>query len=151
MEKTVLSHSEAESQALARRLGARAFPGAVLALWGDMGAGKTAFVHGLCQGMGLSDRVSSPTFALVHEHDGPIPLYHFDLYRLSDEDELESVGVEEYWYGRGVSAIEWPQQAGSLLPAERLDVAIAITGPESRTFTLNPRGARYEQMMEEIE
>lgn len=110
MEKTILSHSEAESQALARRLGARAFPGAVLALWGDMGAGKTAFVHGLCQGMGLSDRVSSPTFALVHEHDGPIPLYHFDLYRLSDEDELESVGVEEYWYGRGVSAIEWPSR-----------------------------------------
>ena len=92
MEKTILSHSEAESQALARRLGARAFPGAVLALWGDMGAGKTAFVHGLCQGMGLSDRVSSPTFALVHEHDGPIPLYHFDLYRLSDEDELVRQG-----------------------------------------------------------
>ena len=151
MEMQILSHSAAETQALARRLGAQAFPGAVVALWGDMGAGKTAFVHGLCQGMGLNSQVSSPTFALVHEHDGPIPLYHFDLYRLSDEDELESVGVEEYWYGRGLSAIEWPQQAGGLLPEERLDIKIAITGECMRTFTLKPRGARYERMLEEME
>ncbi len=151
MEMQILSHSVADSQALACRLGAHAFPGAVVALWGDMGAGKTAFVHGLCQGMGLDDRVSSPTFALVHEHDGPIPLYHFDLYRLADEDELASVGVEEYWYGRGLSAIEWPQQAGSLLPEERLDVEIHMTGESDRIFILKPRGKRYERMLEEME
>lgn len=150
MEKIIASHSPEDSRSLARKLGEKAFPGAVLALWGDMGAGKTAFVHGLCQGMGLEDTVSSPTFALVHEHEGEIPLYHFDLYRLSDEDELETVGVEEYWYGRGLSAIEWPQLAGSRLPEERLDVNIEITDFEERTFTLVPRGVQYEKMLEDI-
>ena len=150
MEKRLITHHEGESRALARKLGERAFPGAVLALWGEMGAGKTAFVHGLCQGMGLTDNVSSPTFALVHEHDGPIPLYHFDLYRLSDEDELLSVGVEEYWYGRGLSAIEWPQRAGEILPGERLDIIIEIIGEEQRAFTLRSSGSPYDRMLEEL-
>lgn len=150
MKKIWTAHSVEESRSLAALLGSRAFPGAVLALWGDMGAGKTAFVHGLCRGMGLPDTVSSPTFSLVHEHNGPIPLYHFDLYRLSDEDELETVGVEEYWYGNGLSVIEWPDMAGSRLPESRMDIRIGITGSEERIFTLSAEDPRYTAMLEVI-
>lgn len=148
MKKTYPSHDPEDSQALACSLAMGAFPGAVIALWGEMGAGKTAFVHGLCQGLGIKDDVSSPTFALVHEHDGAIPLYHFDLYRLGDEDELESVGVEEYWYGRGLSAIEWPDRAGSRLPEARLDVTIAILGEYDRELTFEARDERHTKMLE---
>lgn len=151
MEKQVITRSPEESESLAAVLGRSAFPGAVLALWGDMGAGKTAFVHGLCRGMGLPDTVSSPTFALVHEHDGPVPLYHFDLYRLADEDELETVGVEEYWYGRGLSAIEWPDLAGSRLPEGRLDITIEILSPTERRFTLASSDERYDPMLEGVQ
>ena len=138
MEKTILSHSEAESQALARRLGARAFPGAVLALWGDMGAGKTAFVHGLCQGMGLSDRVSSPTFALVNVYYGhPIDLVHFDMYRISSPDDLEATGFFDYLDTNAVLAVEWSENILSALPENSLFVHLAPgREPNQRVITL---------------
>jgi tRNA threonylcarbamoyl adenosine modification protein YjeE len=99
-----ISSSVEETQNIAARLGGAVFPGAVIALWGDLGAGKTAFVRGLAQGMGVSGRVHSPTFAIVHEHNGPIPLFHFDLYRL--EDGLEDSGLDEYFDRGGVCALE---------------------------------------------
>lgn len=104
---THLTHSEAETMEVARALGRRLAPGAVVLLYGDLGAGKTAFVRGLAEGLGASpDEVSSPTFTLIQEYAGPTRLYHVDLYRL-EPAEVDDLGLEELMAGDGVVAIEW--------------------------------------------
>ena len=143
------THSARETEALAETLGRKAFPGAVIALYGPLGAGKTAFVRGLARGMGLPDDIASPTFALMHVHEGLLPLYHFDLYRLSGEDELETVGADEYWFGSGVSAVEWAERAGSLLPIERLDVIFRLGEGDDRTLVCTALGCDHERFLED--
>jgi len=106
-----LSHSEEETQSFARELAQRLHAGQVLLLHGEMGAGKTAFVRGLAEGLGCEDPVSSPTFVLMNIYRGRLPLYHFDLYRLGGEDEVYGMGFEEYFEGDGVCAVEWYQIA----------------------------------------
>jgi tRNA threonylcarbamoyladenosine biosynthesis protein TsaE len=141
-----LSSSVEDTEAFAERIAKALFPSAILALWGGLGAGKTAFVRGLARGLGVTGRVSSPTFTLVHEHSGDPGLFHFDLYRL-DEDGLFELGTEEYFSSNAVSAIEWPGNAGSLLPEERLDIEICEAGENMRKITVTPRGKRYEELM----
>lgn len=152
MPMAFVSHNVQETQRIAFQLGAAAGPGLVLALWGGLGAGKTAFTHGLARGLGLRDPVSSPTFALIHEYSqgGRLPLYHFDLYRIQDPLELEELGVEDYWYGQGVSVLEWPGCAGDSLPERRVDVTLeAGAGPEERTITLDAQDAGLAQWLKE--
>lgn len=145
-----LSSSVEETEAFAGKIAKALFPGAVLALWGDLGAGKTAFVRGLARGLNVKGRVTSPTFTIVHEHAGDPGLYHLDLYRL-DEGGLEDLGADEYFAGPGVCAVEWPGNAGGLLPNERLDIEIAETGENNRKITITPRGARYEELVKGME
>lgn len=140
--------SAVQTEELARALAGRLFPGAVLALWGGLGAGKTAFVRGLARGLGVSGRVSSPTFTLLHEHPGPLPLYHFDLYRL-EAGGADDLGLEDYLFGAGVCAVEWPGNAGALLPADRLDVTIDGAGDGVRTVTFQARGPRHQRIIED--
>jgi tRNA threonylcarbamoyladenosine biosynthesis protein TsaE len=152
MPMAITSHNVYDTQRIAFQLGAAAQPGLVLALWGGLGAGKTAFTHGLAQGLGLRDPVSSPTFALIHEYGqgGRLPLYHFDLYRIQDPLELEELGVEDYWYGQGVSVLEWPGCAGEYLPERRVDVTLeAGEGPEERILTLEASDAELAQWLKE--
>jgi tRNA threonylcarbamoyladenosine biosynthesis protein TsaE len=143
------SSSVAETEAFAETIAKALFPGAVLALWGGLGAGKTAFVRGLARGLGVKGRVSSPTFTLLHEHAGDPGLNHFDLYRI-DEDGLMDLGADEYFAGSGVSAIEWPGNAGALLPEERLDVTIEETGETGRKIAVAARGERYAAALEGV-
>jgi tRNA threonylcarbamoyladenosine biosynthesis protein TsaE len=142
----ITSSSVEATEAFAERLANALFPGAVIALWGDLGAGKTAFVRGLARGLNVKGRVTSPTFTLVHEHAGAPGLYHLDLYRL-DEDGLMELDSEEYFCGNNVCAVEWPGNAGSLLPGERLDVELAETGENERKITIVPHGTRYEELL----
>ncbi|MDD4796761.1 MAG: tRNA (adenosine(37)-N6)-threonylcarbamoyltransferase complex ATPase subunit type 1 TsaE [Eubacteriales bacterium] len=143
------STSAQQTQALARQLAAHLFPGAVVALWGDLGAGKTAFVRGLAQGMGVAGRVHSPTFGIVHEHAGTPPLYHFDLYRLTEG--LADSGLDEYFDRGGVCALEWPGRAGDELPQERLDVFLRGQGEQARTIEMQARGARHQTILESMQ
>jgi tRNA threonylcarbamoyladenosine biosynthesis protein TsaE len=140
-----LSSSVEDTEAFAARMAKALFPGAVLALWGGLGAGKTAFVRGLARGLGVKGRVTSPTFTLAHEHEGKPALYHLDLYRLG-EGGLEDMGAEEYFAGAGICAVEWPGNAGELLPDERLDIEIVETGENERRISVAPRGSRYEEL-----
>ncbi len=143
-----LSRTVEETEAFAEKLAKALFPGSVLALWGDLGAGKTAFTRGLARGLGVTGRVTSPTFTLVHEHHGNPGLNHFDLYRL-DEAGLEDMGFEEYLQSCAVCAIEWPGNAGSLLPEERLDVTLELTEDgNARQITVAAKGRRYEALLE---
>jgi tRNA threonylcarbamoyladenosine biosynthesis protein TsaE len=129
------------------RLGA---PGAVVALCGPLGAGKTCFVQGLAGGLGVSGTVRSPTFVLVHEYPGAVPLYHVDLYRLTPGD-LDALGLEEIFDGPGVAAVEWAGHAGAALPAEHLGIEMAYgQGDDDRVLRITARGARYGRVLEEL-
>lgn len=102
---------------LGKKIGAVLEPGDILLLEGDLGAGKTTFTQGLAEGLGVDEFVNSPTFVIINEYfSGNLPLYHMDLYRLEDESQLYDLGVEEYFFGNGVSVVEWPEIAMPLLP-----------------------------------
>ena len=98
--------------------------GDVLCMYGDLGAGKTAFVQGLAQGLGIDEHITSPTFTIVNEYEGTLPLYHFDVYRIADSDEMYEIGFDEYVYGEGVSVIEWCELIEDILPEKRYNITI---------------------------
>ena len=120
----ILSHSEQETEALGASLAQRLGPGDVVAYRGDLGAGKTAFTRGLARGLGCTGRVTSPTFTIVNEYEGQLPLFHFDLYRLGDEEELWDIGWEDYLGRGGVCAVEWSENFPSALPPDSVTVTI---------------------------
>ena len=113
------SNSAEDTFAFGQRLGREAVPGEIICLDGDLGVGKTVFTQGFAAGLGIDDYVNSPTFNIVKEYEGGrLPLYHFDVYRIGDPSEMEEIGYEDYFYGQGVSIIEWPGQIEELLPME---------------------------------
>ena len=121
----ILSHSEAETEAAGERLGASLSPGTVLAYRGGLGMGKTAFTRGLARGLGCTGRVTSPTFTIVNEYEGRIPLFHFDMYRLPDSDALFDIGWDDYLDRGGVCAVEWSEQVDDALPEDTIYVTIS--------------------------
>lgn len=135
------TRSREETEALGERIGRAARPGDVIALWGELGAGKTTLVRGLAKGLGISPReVTSPTFIIVHEHEGGrLPLFHIDMYRVSPA-ETGSIGWEEALASGGVTAIEWPDRVARSLPADRIDVRIESAGGAERRIRLEPTG-----------
>lgn len=127
---------EEAMERLGRALASCLRPGDFLGLYGGLGAGKTCLVRGLAQGLGTDDRlVASPSFTLINEYPGAIPLFHIDGYRLNRPEEVEELGLEEYWDGPGITVIEWAERIPHL-PEDRLDIHISILGPESRKVCL---------------
>ena len=129
-----LTASPRETESVARDFAGRLKPGDVVALFGAMGAGKTRFVRGMAAGLGCTGEVSSPTFAIVHEYDGDIPLYHFDMYRISTWEDLYQTGFFDYLQaGNGVLAVEWSENIENALPDNAIRVTISL--PPDRTET----------------
>ena len=127
------THSPAETEALGRRLAAGLEPGAVLALHGDLGAGKTHLVRGLCAGLGLDpEAVSSPTFAIIQEYRGAVSVFHIDAYRLKHADELRDLGFDDYLEAEGICVVEWPERVAPLLPPETRHLCISHGGGDTR-------------------
>ena len=128
-----ISNSAQETEALGERLAARLRPGDVIAYTGDLGAGKTAFTRGLARGLGVADRVTSPTFTIVNEYEGGrLPLFHFDLYRMNSPEELFDIGWEDYLARGGVCAVEWSENVADALERDTVRVDIRRGGEESR-------------------
>lgn len=122
----VETHSREETWELGRHLGAQARPGQIVCLDGDLGVGKTVFTQGFAQGLGIAEPVNSPTFTILQIYeDGRLPLYHFDVYRIGDVEEMDEIGCEEYLYGEGVCLIEWSSRIEELLPPEAMHIEIA--------------------------
>ncbi|WP_019123959.1 tRNA (adenosine(37)-N6)-threonylcarbamoyltransferase complex ATPase subunit type 1 TsaE [Brevibacillus massiliensis] len=140
--------SAEETQQFARRLAEYLQPGDVLALEGDLGAGKTTFTQGLARGLGVAEGVNSPTFTIIKEYAGRLPLYHMDVYRV--ENDADQLGLDEYFYGDGVSVVEWASLIEPVLPEERLTVTLSVGEGQARRCRLEPRGRRYEELCEEI-
>ena len=128
-----VTNSKLETEELGARLAARLEPGAVVAFTGDLGAGKTAFTRGLARGLGIPDRVTSPTFTIVNEYEGGrLPLFHFDMYRLASSEELFDIGWEDYLVRGGVCAVEWSENVSDALEEDVISVEICRGEAESR-------------------
>jgi tRNA threonylcarbamoyladenosine biosynthesis protein TsaE len=139
MEKSYHSSSEAQTMVIAKALAEKVIAGDIICLYGELGAGKTHFVKGFAEAFGIPrEQVSSPTFNLIQEYmgtDGMI-LYHFDCYRLESISEALEIGAEEYFYGDGVSIIEWPEKISELLPNDVIQVFISVTDKNSRLIKI---------------
>lgn len=132
--------SPEESRALGRALGELLGPGSFVALTGELGAGKTVLVQGIARGVGFEGYVTSPSFVVINEYRGRLPIYHVDLYRISDPASLLDLGYREVFWSDGVTLVEWADRALELLPETRLDVSIEFAGSEARVLRLAARG-----------
>lgn len=137
LEKIIITKTAEETIELGRKLGELLEPGDIVALTGDLGAGKTTLTKGVAIGLGIKDDIHSPTFTLIHEHHGDKTLYHIDLYRLESELDIESLGIEEYIHSDAITFIEWAEIMQSLLPKHRLDINISLEKDDSRVFTFS--------------
>ena len=133
---TIRSTSEAETEAAGAELAKTLPDGAVVALYGDLGAGKTAFGRGMARGLGIDARVSSPTFTIVNEYLGARELYHFDMYRLASSEELFGIGWEDYLSRGGVCAVEWSENVPDAFEGDEVTVRIEKTGDSERLITI---------------
>ncbi|MGI5978175.1 MAG: tRNA (adenosine(37)-N6)-threonylcarbamoyltransferase complex ATPase subunit type 1 TsaE [Oscillospiraceae bacterium] len=133
------THSEAETETLGETLAASLRPGSVVALYGDLGAGKTAFVRGMARGLKSPNRVTSPTFTIVNEYEGEIPLFHFDMYRLGGSDELFGIGWDDYLARGGVCVVEWSENVEDVFDGTEYRVSIDKLSENDRKVTVeNP-------------
>ncbi len=141
MDERVVTSSEDETVMLGRRFASALKAGDVVALYGDLGSGKTQFVKGVCSGIGVTEHVTSPTFTLINEYrkHGGIPVFHLDLYRLRSFDEVLALGLEEYLDDDGVSMIEWAEKAERILPRERYSVRFRVIDGVNRREILMQR------------
>jgi len=147
----ITSHSEAETHALGLKLGALLPDGIVVALNGPLGAGKTRLVQAIAQALGIDPRdVVSPTYTLVQEYRGAKPIFHFDAYRLVDDDEFLNLGPEEYFAAGGATIIEWAEKVQACLPRERLEITIRPLDVNAREFMFVGLGHAAERVIEEL-
>lgn len=134
-----------ETRALGERLGALLGPGDVVLLQGELGAGKTTFVQGVARGLGFEGSVSSKSFVLLGEYSGRVKLYHADLYRLEDRDQVLDLALDEI-ASDGVLVVEWPERADGALPEEHISVRFQVTGEDGREIEFVGHGARGEEI-----
>jgi tRNA threonylcarbamoyladenosine biosynthesis protein TsaE len=148
----LVTHSPEETQRLGKALGALAKPGDLFLLSGDLGAGKTCLTQGIAWGMGVEDHVRSPTFVLLTEYQGRLPLYHADLYRLGTIEELFDLGFDEYLEdSNGVLVVEWADRVPEGFPDDHLLIRLETPSEEERRLTLIPHGHRYEELVNSLQ
>lgn len=146
------SHSPEQTQLLGKRLGEIVLEGDVLLLEGELGTGKTCLIQGIAHGLGIKQYAFSPSFVLIREYYGRLPLYHIDLYRLNNIEEIDELGLEEYLYGNGICVIEWAKKGLPVLPRNYLLIELnyVSTYETQRDISLCPRGKRYLDLMQQL-
>lgn len=151
MRYTFAAPDEQATDRLGAALAEALEPGSIVALNGPLGAGKTRLVQALAAALGIPRReVLSPTFVLIHEYEGRCPVFHFDAYRLADDDQFLELGPEEYFQRGGLVLIEWAERVARCLPREHLEIRIAVTGASTREFELVAHGEAYEAALERV-
>lgn len=145
-----LQLNQPEMEDLAKVFGQLAEAGDIVCLTGDLGAGKTTFTKAFAVGMEIEEHITSPTFTIIQEYDGKIPLYHFDVYRIDDPLELEEIGYEEYFFGKGVTIIEWADMIKDLIPVESLWIEIRTESPITRKVIIKGRKMLHESWLKEL-
>lgn len=141
-EKIFISHSREETIIFGSRLGEELAPDTVMAFTGELGSGKTTLIQGICRGLSVTDEVTSPTFVLIREYRGRLPVFHFDAYRLPGPADLREIGCEEYFSRGGVSLVEWADRVAEILPEEAtwIDLEYIPGEPDSRKITIRNSG-----------
>lgn len=147
----LISHSPEQTQEFGVRIGKLALPGDVFLLVGELGTGKTCLTQGIARGLNIKDYVLSPSFVLVRELYGRLPLYHMDLYRLDHIEEIAELGLDDYLYGDGVCVVEWAEKGLTVLPIEHLLIKIDYLSDTERSFRLKPNGQRYREIAAQLE
>jgi tRNA threonylcarbamoyladenosine biosynthesis protein TsaE len=146
----VISKKAQETEYIGKRMAKFLQPGDFISLNGDLGAGKTVFSQGIAKGLEIEEPITSPTFTIIQEyHSGRLPFYHMDVYRLNSTNEMDDLGYEEYFYGEGVTVVEWGDQINDILPDEFLRIEIK-DGNEGREICFFPKGRHYERLVEEL-
>ena len=149
-ERELISRSPEDTRKIGAIIGKLAVPGDVLLLEGKLGAGKTCLTQGIALGLGIDDYVLSPTFVIMRELYGRLPLYHIDLYRLDDIEESMDLGLDDYFYGDGLSVVEWAEKAIGIMPRGHLMIRIDYINDTKRRLLLEPSGERYKKFAERI-
>ncbi|MFC1957857.1 tRNA (adenosine(37)-N6)-threonylcarbamoyltransferase complex ATPase subunit type 1 TsaE [Chloroflexota bacterium] len=149
-ESELISQSPEQTQELGMRIGELALPGDVFLLVGDLGAGKTCLTQGIAWGLGIKEYALSPSFVIMRELYGRLPLYHVDLYRFDRIEESMDLGLDDYLYGRGVCVVEWAEKALSILPTEYLLIKISHLSDTGRSFQMSPSGQRYLEIVAQL-
>ena len=144
------SNSPEQTQKLGVSIGKVALPGDIFLLVGNLGVGKTCLTQGIAWGLGIKEYAVSPSFVLVRELYGRLPLYHVDLYRLDHVEEIEDLGLDEYLYGNGVCVVEWAEKGLAVLPAEHLMIEISYLSDTERSFRFKPSGERYREIIKQL-
>ena len=148
MEYKITTHNEMETIELAQNFESEKFPNMVICLNGELGSGKTMFTKGIANALGINEVITSPTFTIIKEYDGELPLYHMDVYRL--DGKVDGIGLEEYYTKGGVVVIEWADTIKDYLPKERLDIKFVVAGENKRILVLTPYGRQYEELCEAV-
>lgn len=146
MEYKFTTHSERDTIELAQNFESEKFPNMIICLDGELGSGKTIFTKGIANALGINETITSPTFTIIKEYDGELPLYHMDVYRL--DGKTDGIGIEEYFTKGGVVIIEWAETIKDILPKERLDIKFKIVDEEKRVLVFTPHGKKYEELLE---
>jgi tRNA threonylcarbamoyladenosine biosynthesis protein TsaE len=148
---SVITTNQEQTWQIGEMLGSRLEAGDTVCLYGDLGAGKTSFSYGIALGLEVEEQyITSPTFTFVNEYQGRVPLYHIDLYRLKDPDELENIGFEEYLDSDGVTVIEWAEKAEDVLPRECLSIYLSYVNDNSREIGFLAEGERYRKIVDDL-
>ncbi len=148
---SIITTSPAQTWKTGELLGALLKPGDTVCLYGDLGAGKTSFSYGIALGLEVQTKyITSPTFTFVNEYQGRVPFYHIDLYRLTDPNELENIGFDDYIDSDGVTVIEWAERAEDELPVESLSVYLSYVDDHSREIGFLAEGERYEKLLNDL-
>ena len=148
MEYKYISKNEIDTIELAENIESEKFPNMIICLDGELGSGKTIFTKGIAKAMGITETITSPTFTIIKEYNGELPLYHMDVYRL--DGNTDGVGIEEYFEKGGVVVIEWSATIKDILPSEYLHIKFKVVDENKRTLIITPHGTKYEELCEAV-
>ena len=146
----IISRSPEQTQKIGAGIGEIAQPGDNLLLMGNLGAGKTCLTQGIARGLNIKEYAASPSFVLIRELKGRLPLYHIDFYRLDHLEEITELGLDDYFYGHGVCVVEWAEKGLNLLPPEHLLIEIGYVADTERSLKFKPSGQRYRQIVAKL-
>jgi tRNA threonylcarbamoyladenosine biosynthesis protein TsaE len=147
----LVRHSPEETRELGRQIGRLAAPGDIYLLVGNLGAGKTCLTQGIAWGLDIDEYTLSPSFVIMRELQGRLPLYHMDFYRLDNIAEISDLGLDDYLYGRGVCVIEWAEKGMDILPGDHLLIRFRYISDTERSIEILPHGERYQSLVEELQ
>lgn len=148
MEYKYISKNEMDTIELAENIESEKFPNMIICLDGELGSGKTIFTKGIAKSMGITETITSPTFTIIKEYKGELPLYHMDVYRL--DGNTDGVGIEEYFEKGGVIVIEWATTIKDILPSEYLHIKFKVVDENKRILIITPYGTKYEELCEAV-